>query len=1105
MGSEATATRSSSEAGIRLLAEQTAADVMDGERKTVTALFADIKGSMELLEDLDPEEARAIVDPALKLMINAVHRYGGYIVQSTGDGIFALFGAPVAHEDHPQRALYAAVRLQEEMRRYSARLREVGNLPVEARVGVNTGEVVVRSLTTSDDSVEYTPIGHSTSLAARMQALAPTGSIATTDSTRRLAEGYFVFRGLGPTRVRGASDPVSIYEVTGLGPLRTHFQASARRGLTRFVGRNREMEALRHAVELARTGHGQIVAAMADPGMGKSRLFFEFKAVSQSGSMVLKTISVSHGKASAYQPVIDLLHGYFGIESADDGRKRREKVTGRVVALDRSLEDTLPYLFSLLALVEGDDPLAQMSAQVRKRRILDAIKRILLRESLSQPLIVIFEDLHWIDEQTQDFLNLFADSIATARVLLLVNYRPEYSHKWNSKTYYTQLHLDPLARDSAEEMLDSLLLLPTSSSSSATPRSFVGEGKGEGGDLDERLDLIALKRLIIEKTEGTPFFMEEVVHGLIEEGILIRNGNAKLARRLSQIKLPVTVQSLLSSRIDRLPPAEKELLHTLAVLGREFPLGLVQRVTGNPVDELEPMLARLQTGEFIYERPAVDDVNYTFKHALTQEVAYNSLLVERRKLLHERAAQSLETMFATQLEDHLSELAHHYSRSRNTPKAVQYLHLVGAQAVHRSANSEAIAHLATAIDLLLTLPEARKRSRQELDLQVLLGIPLIATKGWGNSEVERAYGRARELSEQLGDAQQLVVILYGLWQNATTAANLARADELANQIFTIARQHSDPGLLLVANMAMGMTCYYFGEFVRARDHSDHGFSLYDSQQHRSLIFVYGQDMGLSCQMWAGCSLWLLGYPDEAMKRSQQALTLAQEVAHPFSSIIALVLAAIVSQYRHDVPSTRDYGRKMAELSAEQGFSFFHAWGNMLQGWALSQLGQKSDGLKLIRDGLTACRLTGGKIWQSFWLGLLAEVCTAAGEIDQAMESIAQALAHAEQTGERFYEAELYRVKGELTISQSNRADDRLPVQPDTQAETCLRHAIEIARRQQAKSLELRATTSLARLLRETGPPNEARSMLAEIYNWFTEGFDTADLKDAKALLDELTA
>ncbi|MBV8773668.1 MAG: AAA family ATPase, partial [Deltaproteobacteria bacterium] len=645
-----------STAEIAIPAKTMGSAAAEGERKTVTALFADIKGSMELMERLDPEEARAVVDPALKLMIDAVHRYGGYIVQSTGDGIFALFGAPLAHEDHPQRALYAALRLQEEMRRYSAGLREVGNLPVEARIGVNTGEVVVRSLATGDGHIEYTPIGHSTSLAARMQALAPTGSIATTDSTRRLADGFFVFRALGPTRIRGVSEAVSIYEVTGLGPLRTHFQASARRGLTRFVGRHREMEALSHAFERAKAGHGQIVAAMADPGMGKSRLFFEFKAISQYGSMVLETFSVSHGKASAYQPVIELLHDYFGIESGDNGRKRREKVTGRVVALDRSLEDTLPFLFSLLALVDGDDPLEQMSAQVRKRRTLDVIKRILLRESLNQPLIVIFEDLHWIDEQTQEFLNLFADSIGTARVLLLVNYRPEYLHPWHGKTYYTQLRLDPLARASAEEMLDSLLLL-SCSSSAPLASSFAG---GEGSDL------AALKRLILERTERTPFFMEEMVHGLVDEGVLIRDGTIKLARPLSQIKLPVTVQSLLASRIDRLPADEKELLHTLAVLGREFPLRLVQCVTRKSVDELEPMLARLQTGEFIYEQPGADDLNYIFKHALTREVAYNSLLVERRKLLHELAAQSLEAIFETQLEDHLSELAHHYSRSRNS-------------------------------------------------------------------------------------------------------------------------------------------------------------------------------------------------------------------------------------------------------------------------------------------------------------------------------------------------------------------------------------------------------------------------------------------------------
>ena len=523
---------------------------LEGERKTVTALFADIKGSMELIEDLDPEEARAIVEPALKLMMEAVHRYDGYVAQSTGDGIFALFGAPVAYEDHPQRALYAALRMQEELKRYSDRIRAEGRLPMQGRVGVNTGEMVVRLLQTGAAQTEYVPIGHSTSLAARMQALAPIGSIATTAAVRRLCEGYFVFKDLGPTRVKGVSELINVFEVTGLGPLRTRLQRSARRGLTKFVGREREMAALKAAAEQARAGHGQIVAAMAEAGAGKSRLFFEFKAVSQSGWMVLETFSVSHGKASAYLPVIDLLHGYFGIDPGDDSRKRREKVAGKIAVLDRALEDGLPYLFGLLGIVQGDDPLAQMDEHVQKRRTLEAIKRILLRESLNQPLMVIFEDLHWIDEQTQEFLNLLADSIGTAKLLLLVNYRPGYSHQWNSKTYYTQVRLDPLGRESAGEMLAALL-----------------------GDGD---DLAALKRLIIAQTEGTPFFMEETVQVLLDEGALVRNGTVKLTRPLAEVKIPPTVQAILAARIDRLPPDAKELLQVLAVIGRDFPLALIR-------------------------------------------------------------------------------------------------------------------------------------------------------------------------------------------------------------------------------------------------------------------------------------------------------------------------------------------------------------------------------------------------------------------------------------------------------------------------------------------------------------------------------------------------
>jgi class 3 adenylate cyclase/uncharacterized protein YcbX len=649
--------------GIRVTPEQAdASAALEGERKTVTALFADIKGSTELEQDLDPEEARAIVDPALKVMIDAAHRYDGYVVQSTGDGIFAIFGAPIAHEDHPQRALYAALRMQEELKRYSEQVVADGGIPIEARVGVNTGEVVVRSLTTGQGQTEYTPIGHTTNLASRMQAVAPTGSIAVSEQTRRLVEGYFALKARGPTRVKGISEPVNVYEVTGLGPLRTRLQRSAGRGLTKFVGREREMEAMRNAAELARGGRGQIVAAMAEAGTGKSRLFFEFKAKNQSGWMVLEAFSVSHGKASAYLPVLDLLHTYFRIAGEDDQRVRREKVAGRLSILDPSLEDTRPYLFSLLGIVEGDDPMEQMDGQVKKRRTLEAIKRILLRESLNQPLMVIFEDLHWIDEETQGFLNLLAESIGTARVLMLVNYRPEYSHQWNSKTYYTQLRLDPLGKESAEEMLTAM----------------VGESA----------EVWPLKRLIIEKTEGNPFFMEETVQVLFDEGALVRDGATHLTKPIGELKIPPTVQGILAARIDRLAPDRKELLQTLAVIGKEFALSLVCAVTGRTSDDLGRMLDELQLGEFIYEQPTVGDVEYTFKHALTQEVAYNSVLMQRRKVLHEIIGAALEILYASSIDDHLAELANHYGRSTNVDAAVQYLTSAGKQKMEEARQAE---------------------------------------------------------------------------------------------------------------------------------------------------------------------------------------------------------------------------------------------------------------------------------------------------------------------------------------------------------------------------------------------------------------------------------
>src|SRR5712692_9107020 len=440
----------------RIRAEQAALEARgttDGERKTITALFADLIGSTALIEGLDPEEARAIIDPALQLMMDAVHQYDGYVAQALGDGIFALFGAPIAHEDHPQRALYAARRMQEAMRRYADTLRAKGYPPLLMRVGLNTGEVVVRSIRKDDLHADYVPVGHSTNLAARMEQLANPGAIVVSAYTQRLTDGYFAFKDLGPTQIKGVEEPLHIYEVLGVGPLRTRLQVSVRRGLTRFVGRQSEMEQLQRALEHATAGHGQIVGTMGEPGLGKSRLFYEFKLLSVSGCLVLEAYSVSHGKATAYLPVIELLKSYFDIQAQDDERKRREKVGGKVLMLDRSLEDTLPYLFALLGIEEQPSPLQQMDPQIRRRRTFEALKKLSLRESLNQPLILIFEDLHWIDSETQGFLDTLSESVASARLLLLTNYRPEYRPEWGQKTYYTQLRLAPLGKDEAEELL----------------------------------------------------------------------------------------------------------------------------------------------------------------------------------------------------------------------------------------------------------------------------------------------------------------------------------------------------------------------------------------------------------------------------------------------------------------------------------------------------------------------------------------------------------------------------------------------------------------------------------------------------------------------------
>ena len=1011
-------------------------------------------------QDLDPEEARAIVDPALKLMIDAVRRYDGYIVQSTGDGIFALFGAPVAREDHPQRALYAALRMQEELKRYSARLREAGNLPIEARVGVNTGEVVVRSIATGGGHTEYTPIRHTTNLASRMQALAPTGSIAISEQTRKFCEGYFTLKPLGPTKVKGVSEPVNVYEVTGLGPLRTRLQRAAGRGLTKFVGRQREMEAMKAAAEQAKAGHGQIVAAMAEAGVGKSRLIFEFKAVSQSGWMVLETFSVSHGKASAFLPVIELLHGYFKIASDDDPRARREKVTGRVLALDRLLEDTLSYLFALLGLIEADDPLMQMAAEVRKRRTLDAIKRILVRESLNQPLMVIFEDLHWIDDETQAFLNLLADSIGTAKILLLVNYRPEYSHQWGSKTYYTQLRLDPLGKESAGEMLSALL----------------------GADAQ----LAALKKLIIEKTEGNPFFMEETVAVLLDDGALVRNGTIRLVKPLAELKIPPTVQAILASRIDRLPPDEKDLLQTLAVIGREFAFGLVQRVVAKSEDELNRMLHDLQLAEFIYEQPAAGDIEYTFKHALTQEVAYNSVLVKRRKQLHERIGSAIEASFAQSIDDHLSQLARHYGRSSNTEKTVEYLDRAGRQAIKRGALREAELCLKQAIAALSTTPETPERTSREFNLQYALWQALTYTSGFNTAETMRAARRLRELGERTGNPEQVIAALRAALASTILQGELTAAQQIAGQLMEVAQRSGSRSGLTLAHHEQGSTFYFRGELTQAKQHFEAALESYNETDWSGDVV----NPHIQAVSRIGMLLWHLGSGDQGRAKIREAISLSERSKSPGSMANALVCASHIYKELREPGNVREVAERLFTLGSEQQLPQYVAWGSIYRGWAMAEQGRTDEGIALIRAGLDSYLALGSKANLPHLFIALSEAQARAGQMEEALATIKQAFS---AVGEmQIYLPYVLWWRGELHLKRGDEA----------KAAGDFREAIAAAQRMGSKAFELRATTSLARLLAKQGKRDEARTMLGDIYNQFTEGFDTADLKYAKALLQQ---
>jgi class 3 adenylate cyclase/tetratricopeptide (TPR) repeat protein len=1059
---------------------------LEGERKQVTVLFADLKGSTELIRDLDPEQARAILDPALHAMMAAVHRYEGTVNQVLGDGIMALFGAPIAHEDHAARACYAALAMQDALRRYAEEVRRTHGLTVQMRVGLNSGEVVVRAIG-NDLHMDYSAVGLTTHLAARMEQLATPGSMLLTAATLRLVEGMVQVNALGPVPVKGVAEPVEVFELVGASGIQRRLQAAVARGLTRFVGRQTELAVLHQALEQAGAGHGQVVALLGEAGVGKSRLVYEVVHSHRTqGWLVLESASVSYGKATPYFPVLDLLQCYAQVEDRDDTRTIRARVTGQVLTLDTALQETIPALLALLDVLPEDSPFRTLDPPQRRRRTLDGLKRVLLRESQVQPLLLVFEDLHWIDTETQALLDGLVESLPTARLLLLVNYRPEYQHGWGSKTYYTQLRLDPLPPVSAHELLQALL----------------GDDPG----------LAPLKQLLIARTEGNPFFLEESVRTLVETGVLVGTPGAyRLAPHVGaaprgrpevgnhtglplpiDMQIPVTVQAVLAARIDRLPPEEKRLLQTAAVIGMEVPLPLFQAIAELPEAALHRGLTHLQAAEFLYETRLFPEHAYTFKHALTHEVAYRSLLQERRRALHAQIVAALETLAGDRLADQVERLADHAVRGEVWDKALLYCRQAGAKAMEHSAAREAVGCYEQALAALEHLPEQRALREQAIDLRCdLYSAHLVLGQ---REHILHDLRAAETLAEALDDQRRLGRVSVNMAQYFLMVRQYDHAIASSQRALALAAPSGDTYTPIEANNFLGLVYFLQGDYRQAMDVNRRAMVALEGERRYER---FGQPVlpAVRCRTFLSLCLAEVGAFAEGIAIGEEGLHIAEAVQHPVSLVSAYRSVGLLYLYQGDLHQALPVLERAAGLCEEADLPFHFSLLAPALGAAYVLCGRADEAVRLLERALEQTASSGIMSGQAPLLSTLGEAYLHAGRLEEARALAARALDLARTYQERGHEAYTLRLLGDI-------ATHRDPPEVK-EADASYRQALALAEELGMRPLVAHCHLGLGTLYAKTGRQEQARTELCAAIALYRAMAMTFWLPQAEALLAQV--